>query len=225
MEDILDLYQATPAADTVYLAIDEKGKELQKEVRETVPMQEGQVKRYDSEYQRQGSCNLFVAYNWHTHQRHILVSERRRGEDWGQFLGYLAEQVYPSAKRIVVVCDNLNIHDTASLYEVYEAERARAIAKRIEFHYTPVHASWLNMAEIELSALERQCLGRRLGEVAEVAKQAAAYEQARNAKGIGIKWQFSTEQARVKLGRAYPSGEGKRVSGGVVENEVQLTLF
>lgn len=198
------MYAQPAEPKVVYLAIDEKGKELQKEVRPPQPGIPGEVQRYDSEYARAGSCNLFVAYNWQSHQRHVQVTERRRGEDWAAFLYELAMVYYPQADRIVVVCDNLNIHDTASLYELYGAELARQIAKRFEFHYTPKHASWLNMAEIELSVLETECLARRLGSVAQVESEVAAWVVGRNRKEAGIDWQFTKEQAREKFKRTYP---------------------
>lgn len=204
MEEVLDLYAQAPQKGVVYLAVDEKGKELQSEIRQALPLEAGKPRRYDYSYQREGSCNLFVAYNWQSGQRHVQVTQRRRGEDWAEFLHFLAIECYPDAEKIVIVCDNLNIHDTASLYECYPAALARQIASRLEFHYTPVHASWLNMAEIELSVLERQCLARRFAELAQVEREVKAWEAERNRLGAKICWQFTKEKAREKLKSAYP---------------------
>lgn len=204
LEDILEIYARPYDPKVVYLTIDEKGKELRREGRAGLPMQPGEVERYDYEYVRGGSCNLFVAYNIHTGQRQVFVTERRRAEDWGEFLSKLALEHYPEAERLVIVCDNLNIHNTAGLYQVYEPALARAIASRLEFHYTPTHASWLNMTEIELSVLEKQCLGRRMGHIEEVRREVAAWEGRRNQQAARIKWQFDLPQARLKLAKAYP---------------------
>lgn len=204
MEEVLDLYAQAPQKGVVYLAVDEKGKELQSEIRQALPQEPGKPLRYDYSYQREGSCNLFVAYNWQSGQRHLQVTQRRRGEDWAAFLHYLATECYPEAEKLVLVCDNLNIHDSASLYECYPAQLARQIAGRLEFHYTPVHASWLNMAEIELSVLERQCLHRRFASLELVAREVAAWEAERNRVGAKISWQFTKEIAREKLKPAYP---------------------
>lgn len=205
MKDILEIYAKPYDPKMVYLALDEKGKELQKAKREPSPGQPGQVERYDSEYERMGSCNLFVAYNIHTAQCHIVVTARRRAEEWAEFLSKLALEVYHTPERIVMVCDNLNIHNSAGLYETYQAEVARSIVRRLEFHYTPTHASWLNMAEIELSALERQCLGRRLATLAQVTQEVAVWEGERTAKTARTEWQFTVTTARQNLGRAYPN--------------------
>lgn len=204
MEDVLEIYARPSDPKVVYLTIDELGKELRREVRSGQPMRPGEVERYDYEYARAGSCNLFVAYNIHTAQRHVFVTARRRAEDWAAFLSKLAQQVYEEAERIVIVCDNLNIHNTAGLYQLYAPAVARAIAARWEFHYTPTHASWLNMTEIELSVLQEQCLKRRLGSIEEVRQQVAAWEERRNQQAARIKWQFDLVQARRKLAKAYP---------------------
>jgi len=163
----------------------------------------GRPRREDSEYQRNGTCNLFLWVEPLAGRRAVCVTERRTGLDFAAQLQRLVA-AYPAAERVVLVTDNLNTHSPACLYEAFSPEEARRIARKIEWHYTPEHGSWLNMAEIELSVLSRQCLNRRLVDAAALEREAAAWEQARNGAKATIRWQFTAEDARIKLRRLYP---------------------
>lgn len=170
-------------------------------------MKEGQPAREDYEYIHNGSCNLFVLYEVHTGYRHVKATRQRTAKDIAYFLKWLVDERYPEAEVVRVVCDNLPGHGKNCLYQTFEASQARRIAGKLEFHFTPKHASWLNMVEIEIGVLARQCLDRRMAEVEDVAKEVAAWEAKRNKQGIKIKWQFGCEQARVKLAHLYPKLE------------------
>jgi len=187
------------------VTLDEASKQLVGEVALPLPPLPGQPGRFDDEYVRNGTANLFMTSEPLLGWRAVQVTQRRTARDYAEGLRWLAEDVHPDAEVIVLVQDNLNTHTLASLYEAFEPERARRIAERFEVHYTPKHGGWLNVAEIELSVLSRQCLDRRIGSLAELEREVAAWEEARNEQGAKVRWRFTTEQARIKLHRLYPS--------------------
>lgn len=205
MEDVLDLYAEPYDATRPVVCFDECPYQLLADVREPLPMVRGKPRREDYEYKREGSCNLFIAIQPRAAWRHIDVTNRRTKLDFAQQMKALVDEHFPDAQVIRVVLDNLNTHTPASLYEAYPPAEARRITSKIEFHYTPKHGSWLNMAEIELSVLSRQCLDRRLPDQQDVARECAVWETTRNSEHIGIDWRFTTENARTKLARLYPS--------------------
>ncbi len=203
MEDVLDLYAEPPDPLRPLVCFDERPVQLLSQVREPQPCRPGQAPREDYEYQREGTCNLFLFFAPHEQWRHGEVTEQRTAVDFAHQMKWLVDCRYPEAEVIRLVLDNLNIHTPASLYQAFPAEEARRIAKRLEFHPTPKHASWLNMDELELAVLSRQCLSRRLGSPEEVARQIAAWEEQRNAAGATVTWRFTTALARTKLRRLY----------------------
>lgn len=205
MEDVLDVYHRPYDPQRPLVCLDECSKQLIGEVREPLPPQPGQVAKYDSEYERKGTANVFMAVEPLAGQRTTQVTERRTRADWARFVQMLLMTVYPFAEKIVLVMDNLNTHGIASLYEAFAPEVARTLAARLEIHYTPKHGSWLNMAETELSILSRQCLDRRLDDRDFMAREIAVWEATRNAASARINWQFQTADARIKLKRLYPS--------------------
>jgi hypothetical protein len=205
MEDVLAVYQRPPDPQRPLVCMDEASKQLVKETRPGRPAQPVQAARYDAEYERAGVRNLFLATAPLLGWRCVEVTEHRTRTDWAAFMRTLADTVFPTAERIVVVEDNLNTHGPASFYEAYPPAEARRLTERFEFHYTPKHGSWLNMAEIELSVLARQCLDRRLPDAAMLATEVAAWVSLRNAAGATIDWQFTTADARIKLKHLYPS--------------------
>ena len=205
MEDVLDLYAEPYDPQRPQVCLDESPYQLVSEKRQPVPVAPGQVARYDYEYKREGTCNLFMFFQPLAGWRHVKVTERRTGLDFAQCLQDLVDVHFPEAEVIRLVTDQLNTHTPAVLYEAFAPEEARRIARKIEWHYTPKHGSWLNMVEIELSILARQCLDRRLVDIPTVQREAAAWEQRRNAYRATVHWQFTTPQARVKLERLYPS--------------------
>lgn len=208
MEEVLDLYEEPHDPKRPVVCFDERPCQLLAEVREPLPLEAGRPERQDHEYQRRGMAHLFVAFEPLTGWRGVEVSERRRGREFAEFVGRLAEETYPEAEKIRLVVDNLNIHTPASFYEVFEAERARELSRRVEFRYTPVHGSWLNMAEVEISVLVRQCLGRRRIPDADILRtEARAWCEGRNRKRTGVDWRFTTAEARTKLRKLYPSIE------------------
>jgi hypothetical protein len=205
MEDVLDLYAEPydPCRPTV--CFDESPVQLIGEVKEPLPTQPGQPARYDYHYRRNGTRNLFVITHPLAGWRHVKVTERRTIPDYAQCLKEIVDVYFPSAEVVRLVQDNLNTHTPWSLYEVFSPEEARRILRRLEFHYTPKHASWLNMAEIEISILGRQCLNRRLGNEETLIREIAAWEIERNTIHAKVDWQFTTVNARTKLSRLYPS--------------------
>lgn len=207
MEDVLDVYHRPYDPQRPMVCMDEASKQLIAEVREPLPPRPGQIEKYDSEYERRGTANLFMAVEPLAGQRTVQVTERRTRLDWARFIQYLLITVYPEAAVIVLVMDNLNTHGIGSLYEAFDPETARQLAGRLEIHHTPKHGSWLNMAETELSVLSRQCLDRRIDSRELLAAEVAAWEQARNSRKTQINWQFTTTDARVKLKRLYPSNQ------------------
>lgn len=205
MEDVLEVYHRPYDAEHPVVCLDECSKQLIGEVREPLPPKPGHVAKEDSEYERRGTANVFMAVEPLAGQRTTQVTERRTRVDWARFVQMLLVTVYPLAKKVVLVMDNLNTHGIASLYEAFTPEVARALAERLEIHYTPKHGSWLNMAETELSVLSGQCLDRRIDDREWMAREVAAWQTARNASQSRINWQFKTANARIKLKRLYPS--------------------
>jgi hypothetical protein len=205
MEDVLEVYHRPYDPQRPMVCMDECSKQLIGEVRTPLPPKPGQIAKYDSEYERLGTANVFMAVEPLGGKRKLSVTDRRTRVDWAQFIRFLLMTVYPEAAVIVLVMDNLNTHGIASLYEAFEPELARALAARLEIHYTPKHGSWLNMAETELSILSRQCLDRRIESKEVMVQETTIWEQNRNELGAGIDWQFTTADARIKLKRLYPS--------------------
>ena len=185
--------------------MDESSKQQVKEVRTPIPMKAGQPERFDNEYERNGVSSLFMFFAPLEGWRHVEVTDHRTAEDWALQIKQLIDVYYPEAEIIRLVMDNLNTHTPASLYKVFEPEEARRIANKLEIHYTPKHGSWLNMAEIELSILSRQCLDRRIPDQETLRAEVAAWEVARNKVEAKMDWHFTTEDARVKLKKLYPS--------------------
>lgn len=204
MEDVLDLYAEAPDPSYPVVCLDESPLQLIGEVRAAIPAAPGRVARYDYEYRRCGTVNLFVVMDAHRPWRKVSVTQRRTARDYAARLRELVDVDYPEAQRIRVVQDNLSTHRPGALYEAFPAAEARRILRRLEFHYTPKHASWLNMVEIEIGVLKRQCLDRRIEDGAQLEAEIAAWERERNASGARVRWMFTVETARAKLGRAYP---------------------
>jgi hypothetical protein len=205
MEDVLEVYHRPYDEKRPQVCLDEASKQLVGEAVQPIPAQPGQPERFDYEYVRNGTANLFMISEPLAGWRHVMVTERRTAKDFAEVLRWLAEDVYKHADRIVLVMDNLNTHKLASLYEALEPERARLIAERFEIHHTPKHGSWLNVAEIELSVLSRQCLDRRIESVDELLKELEPWSDERNGRAVGVKWRFTTADARIKLRRLYPA--------------------
>jgi len=211
MEDVLDVYHRPYDAKRPQVCMDEKSKELHSEVREPLPCRpaaggkRGTPRRTDSEYQRHGTANLFIWFEPLTGRRHLSVTERRTKADWAREVQRLVEVDYADADAVVLVMDNLNTHTIGSLYETFPAEQAHRIASRLEIHYTPKHGSWLNMAEIELSVLGRQCLNRRIPDQDRLTEEVNAWVSERNGKGAKMDWRFTTHDARIKLKHLYPT--------------------
>jgi transposase len=209
MEDVLDLYAETPDPKRPVICFDESPTQLIGEVRTPLPAEPGKPARYDYEYRRNGTANLFVFLDAHRPWRRVKVTERRAAEDFASCMCDLVDRHFPNAERIRVVLDNLSTHSPAALYQALPASEARRVLRRIEFHYTPKHASWLNMVEIEIGVLRRQCLARRIESKQRLIAEIAAWEQRRNASGARINWLFSTEHARQKMQAAYPKTNPK----------------
>jgi len=205
MEEVLDLYQQPYDEEGPLVCFDESSKQLIAETREPISMKQGEPQRYDTEYERNGTANLFMFFEPLGNWRHVEVTEQRTKIDFAHCMKNLVDDFFPNAKLIHVVMDNLNTHKLASLYEAFSAEEAHRIARQLQFHYTPKHGSWLNMAEIELSILSRQCLSRRIPEKRTLSKEVKAWQAERNHSGATINWRFRTKDARIKLKRLYPS--------------------
>lgn len=205
MEDVLDVYCRPYDPTRPQVCMDEVSKQLLRDVREPVPPAPGQPARVDYEYERAGVVNLFLFCEPLAGQRWVDVTERRTKADWAHQIKHLVDVRYPDAERIVLVMDNLNTHSPASLYEFFPPAEAKRLADKLEIHHTPKHGSWLNIAEIELSVLSRQCLDRRVPDADTLATEVAAWEARRNATGTPVNWRFTTDDARIKLRRLYPS--------------------
>ena len=204
MEDVLDVYQLPYDPRFPQVCFDEGGKELRSTPEGTLPLEPGAPLRQDYEYQRHGKANLFLWVEPLAGRRGVRVTEQHTAQDMAQVLRFLVDEEYPEAEKIRLVTDNLNIHTPACLYATFEPEEAHRIANKIEWHYTPEHGSWLNMAECELSVLQRQCLDRRIPDQETLTTEVAAWERRRNNAQVGIHWRFTTEEARIKLRRLYP---------------------
>lgn len=204
MEDVLDVYHRPYDPKRPQVCMDEASKQLLAEVRRPMRAQPGQPERYDYEYEREGVANLFMFMEPLAGKRHVKVTDRRTKVDWAEAMRDLADVYYPEAEVIVVVLDNLNTHSPASFYDAFEPEEAHRLARRFEFHYTPKHGSWLNMAEIELSALGRQCLARRIPDKVLLTTEVSAWQEERNASVVKVLWRFTTADARIKLAHLYP---------------------
>src|SRR5882724_6194324 len=204
MEDVLDLYAEAPDPKRPVVCFDESPTQLIGEARQPIPAAPGQLERYDCEYRRNGTVNLFVFLDAHRPWRKVKVTDHRAARDFAECTRDLVDIHYPQAERIRVVLDNLSTHSAGALYETFPAAEAHRVLRRLEFHYTPKHASWLNMVEIEIGVLRGQCLDRRIDERERLVSEIAAWERQRNAAGARIKWMFTTERARSKLARAYP---------------------
>jgi hypothetical protein len=204
MEDILDLYQKQYCRLYPVICMDEKPYQLLDETRDPIPMKPGKSERRDGEYVRNGTCSIFVFTEPLAGWRHVTACERRTGVDWANQVRELLDVYYPKAHKIRLVMDNLNTHTMASLYQAFTPDVARGLAKRLEIHYTPKHGSWLNIAEIELSVMTKQCLERRISSIDSLRLELAEWETARNRNQKGVDWQFTTDDARIKLKRLYP---------------------
>jgi transposase len=204
MEDVLDLYAEALDPKRPVVCFDESPVQLIGEVRQPIPAKPSQLERYDYEYRRNGTVNLFVCLDVHRPWRDVKVTARRTAEDYAQCMRELVDVHYPDAECIRVVQDNLSTHSAGSLYQAFAPAEARRILQRLEFHYTPKHASWLNMVEIEIGVLRGQCLDRRIDDPECLVGEIAAWQRQRNEAGARIKWMFTTQKARTKMGRAYP---------------------
>ena len=204
MEDVLEVYHRPYDEKRPLICLDEASKQLIGEVVQPLPPEPGQPERFDYEYVRNGTANLFMISEPLLGWRSVQVTGRRTAKDFAEVVRWLVEEVHPDAEAVVLVLDNLNTHKPASLYEAFEPERARRIIERLEIHYTPKHGSWLNMAEIELSVLAGQCLGGRIDNAEELCREVSAWEEERNERQVGVNWQFTTADARIKLRKLYP---------------------
>ena len=205
MEDVLDLYAEAPDPKRPVVCVDESPVQLIGEVRQPIPARSGQLERYDYEYRRNGTVNLFVLLDVHRPWRKVKVTERRAAEDYARCMRDLVDIHYPDAEIIRVVQDNLSTHSAGALYQTFPPAEARRILRRLEFHYTPKHASWLNMVEIEIGVLRGQCLDRRIDDPKRLRREITAWERRRNAARSRIKWMFTTDKARAKMAGAYPA--------------------
>ena len=204
MEDVLGIYALAYNPRRPVVCVDEGGKELRSTPRGSLLPEPGESRREDYEYERHGKANLFVSVEPLSGRRRVRVTGRHTFIDFAEELRQIVDLDYPEAERVVLVTDNLNVHSPAALYAAFPPPEARRIAEKLEWHYTPEHGSWLNMAEIELSVLQRQCLSRRIEDVEALAREVAAWEEERNASEAKIHWQFTTADARIKLRRLYP---------------------
>jgi len=204
MEDVLDLYQRPYNPEEPVICMDERPVQLVKEVRNPIPAQPGKPQRFDYEYERNGTANIFLFTEPLTGWRKVSVRERRTAMDWAEEVRRLLEEDYPEAEKVILVCDQLNTHKIASLYQAFEPRQARSLAKRLEIHYTPKHGSWLNIAEIELAALTKQCLNRRIPDIETLEQETKAWYTERNRFQKSVEWRFTTEDARIRLKRLYP---------------------
>ena len=204
MEDILELYRLPYDPNIPLICMDEQPRQLIKETRLPLPALPGTPRRVDFEYERNGTANIFMFVEPLGAWRHVMCRERRTSIDWAHEIRELLEVHYPDAPLVRLVCDNLNTHKIASLYEAFAPEHARRLAKRLEIHYTPKHGSWLNIAEVELSALSRQCLNRRIPDMTTLHAQTQSWQRARNQAQKGVDWHFTTNDARIHLKHLYP---------------------
>jgi hypothetical protein len=204
MEDVLDLYAEAPDPKRPVICFDESPTQLIGELRQPIPAAPGQLERYDCEYKRNGTANLFIFLDVHRPWRKVKVTNNRAAVDFAACMRELTDIDFPEAERIRVVLDNLSTHFPGSLYQAFSPFEARRVLRRLEFHYVPKHASWLNMVEIEIGVLRSQSLDRRIATQEQLVSEIAAWQRQRNASRTRIKWMFTTEKARAKMGRAYP---------------------
>jgi len=204
MEDILEVYHRAYNEKFPMVCFDETNRQLIAETRKAIPAKPGQNKRVDYEYRRNGVVNLFMMFEPLKARRHVKVMDRRTRKDFAECIGELVDVHYSDAEKIVLVLDNLNTHSEGSLYEAFEPSEARRLAEKLEIHYTPKHGSWLNMAEIEIGVLSRQCLSKYIESKERMIAEVAAWEQQRNESDATVDWQFNTAEARIKLKRLYP---------------------
>jgi hypothetical protein len=204
MEDVLAVYERPYNSKSPVVCVDETNKTLHDTPHGTLPIEAGQALRQDYEYERKGTANIFMAVEPLIGRRKTFVTDQRTNQDFAELLRYLSDDEYPDTEKIVLVTDNLNTHSPACLYERFEPVEARRLAQRFEWHYTPEHGSWLNMAEIELSILSRQCTNRRISNKQTLATEVSAWEKDRNKLKVQINWQFKPDHARIKLKRLYP---------------------
>jgi hypothetical protein len=204
MEDVLEVYKLPYDAKRPFICMDEMPKQLLADKREPLSSQAGTLARQDYEYQRNGVADLFMLFEPLAGKRFVEVTEKRRKVEWATVMKQLSDVRYPQAEKIIVVLDNLNTHMPSAFYETFEPEEARRLVERFEFHFTPKHGSWLNMAEIELSALVRQCLDRRLPDIETLTDEVQAWQQQRNDEVVKVLWQFTTTDAPTKLKHLYP---------------------
>lgn len=204
MEEVLDVYERPYDPKRPLICLDEASRQLIEETRQPIPATPGQPERFDYEYVRNGTANLFMITEPLVGWRAVKITRRRTAKDFAEVVRWLVEEVHPDADKVVLVLDNLNTHKLASLYEAFPPEQARRIADRLEIHYTPKHGSWLNMAEIELSVLAKQCLNRWIASVERMEQEVSVWEGDRNERAVGIRWRFTTADARIKLRRLYP---------------------
>ena len=212
MEDVLDVYARPVDPKRPVVCFDEAGKDLKAHTRPPQPAAPGRDARQDSEYEREGNRNLFLSYAPHLGRRAIAVTERRTGVDFAYAIRDVVDGQYPEAEAVVLVLDNLNTHRPAALYEAFPPAEARRLLDRIEWHYTPTHGSWLNMAELEWSVLSRQCLHRRIPDAATLEAEVAAWVAARNAEGATAAWRFTKEDARQRLHWLYPLPQSDNIA-------------
>ena len=205
MEDVLEVYHRQYGDREALVCLDETSKQQVKETRRPLPPRPGAASAYDYEYERNGVSNLFMLFAPLEGWRRVEVTDRSTRTDWARVVKELVDVDYADKDRIVLVMDNLNTHHPASLYEAFEPAEARRIAQRLEVHYTPKHGSWLNMAEIEIGVLARQCLDRRIPDQSVLRREVAAWQNQRNRDGVRVDWRFTTEDARIKLKSLYPS--------------------
>lgn len=204
MEDVLEIYKLPYDAQRPVICMDEMPKQLLAQAREPMVCQPGTPARQDFEYKRNGVADLFMVFEPLQGKRFVEVTEKRRRIEWATVMKHVADDLYPHAEKIVVVLDNLNTHTPSAFYETFEPEEARRLTERFDFHFTPKHGSWLNMAEIELSVLVRQCLDRRLPDLVTLDTEVQAWQQQRNDEVVKVQWQFQTADARLKLKHLYP---------------------
>ena len=205
MEDVLEIYQRPEVPSNPVVCVDETSKQHIKDTREPLRITEGTPSRYDYEYQRNGVSNLFMIFAPLLGFRHVEVTDRCTSIDFAHICRDLVDIHFPDAEKITLVCDNLNTHKPTSLYKAFASDEARRIAEKLQFHYTPKHGSWLNMAEIEFSVLSRQCLSRRIPDQDTLKREVQAWQNRRNQQHATVKWQFTTNDARIKLKKLYPS--------------------
>jgi len=205
MEDVLDVYHRAYDDKISMICLDERPVQLIGELRKPIPIKQGRKARYDYEYKRNGVANIFMIFEPLKGRRQLQVTRRRTKKDWAKCVKWMVDDLYSDSEKIVLVMDNLNTHKKASLYETFEPAEAKRIADKLEIHYTPKHGSWLNMAEIELSVLSRQCLNKRIENIGKLNAKCKAWLKNRNRQANKVDWRFTTEDARIKLKKLYPS--------------------